>query len=168
MEYSPSNNAYAAPEATLESSFRAGDEISAFPRFSTCWVLLLSIVTLSIYMFYWLYSRTRILNRLMPDSPISVWLYGPTIALVIANFVIGFLDGFYGSVVMLSLLSSLCGMLSTILLIVWVFSFRNRLNRLAGSGKSSACYAGPILTFFLGIWYMSYKINQLIDHRISA
>ncbi|OMH29091.1 DUF4234 domain-containing protein [Motiliproteus sp. MSK22-1] len=170
MEYTDSENAYAAPEATLERSLTGGEQITAFPRFSTWWVLLLSMVTLSIYSLYWIYSRTKILNRLVPENPISFWIYASPILFFIVGIIVNFMIGFYGAEAGsgLTVFSNIVSLVNLIIFIVWAYSFRNRLNRLAGVEKGDKCYAGPILTFFLNSLYMSYKVNQLIDRQREA
>jgi len=64
----------------------------------------------------------------------------------------------------LAVVSSVLSLVSSIMFIVWAFKFRNRLNRVTQSaGKPTWC--GPILTFFLNVLYLNYKINQNIDQR---
>jgi hypothetical protein len=53
-------------------------------------------------------------------------------------------------------------------MLIWAFSFRNRLNILSGEARGSDYWAGPVLTFFLQTLYLSYKVNQLIDRAKNA
>ncbi len=157
------DNPYVAPEAELEVQHAAGD-LSAFTRFSTWAVLGLSIITMGIYSIYWLYSRTQQLNKVSSDR-ISQGFVSAAVVLYVANMALSLVVSFItDGAGVLAVVSSVLSLVSSIMFIVWAFKFRNRLNRVTQSaGKPTWC--GPILTFFLNVLYLNYKINQNIDQR---
>lgn len=164
-------NPYVAPQADLDVPRESGD-ISVFPRFSTWLVLLLSVVTLGIYAFWWIYDRTRKLNTIAEDelpmglvkTYIVLSLLGTFLPFVFAAVMINSAQG--GAFVFVSLLGNLLSFAGFVLLEIWAFQFRNRLNSLTNSqGKET--WAGGVMTFFFTVLYMSYKINQHIDRRSS-
>ena len=65
-------NVYAPPKADLELPRERGAENLDFPRFSTWGVFALAVLTLSFYLIYWLYSRTKIMNHVLPEKNISM------------------------------------------------------------------------------------------------
>ena len=152
-------NPYATPAASVEKPLQSGEEILGFPRFSAWWVLLLSILTLNFYTVYWLYSRTKIINRVLPKDPIYMGMCWTFIAFYMVNIGFAFLEVYYAS--------NLTNVVSTIMMLVWAFSLRNRLNLLAGVKSDSKLRTGPVLTFFLQSIYLAYKINQIHD-RVSG
>lgn len=159
-------NPYSAPEADLVKPLITND-LSVFTRFSTWAVVGLSIITLSIYTIYWLYTRTEKLNSITEDKISKGYMLAAT-AVYILSMILTYapLAVASGSEFMI-LAQPLTSLASAIMILVWVFKFRNRLNRLTQSeGKPTWC--GPILTFFLQSWYLNYKINQNLDIQNST
>ncbi|MBA4503353.1 DUF4234 domain-containing protein [Marinobacterium marinum] len=158
------DNPYAAPEAELEVPKAAGD-LSVFKRFTTWGVFALLIVTFGIYGIYWLYTRTNRLNQIS-DDPISAGFMNITTGCYIGSVIFPFLlmPLPYELMSVLSLLSPVLSLAGMILMVVWVFKFRNRLNRVTQS-KGKPTWCGPILTFFFNVLYLNYKVNQNIDMR---
>lgn len=156
-----SENPYSAPEADLETPVAAHD-LSVFPRFTTWAVFGLSIITLGLYSLYWIYDRSKKLNSITEDK-ISHGFMTATLVVYLASYVLSFaplIMGFGSE--MLAILEPLLSLASFVMMIVWVFMFRNRLNTITQSeGKPTWC--GPILTFFFQVLYLNYKINQHLD-----
>ena len=50
-------------------------------------------------------------------------------------------------------------------MLIWVYTLRNRLNRIIGAQEEDERWIGPVATFFFQILYLQYKINQAIDAR---
>ncbi|MBV0932332.1 DUF4234 domain-containing protein [Marinobacterium weihaiense] len=161
------DNPYVAPEAELEVQHEAGD-LSVFPRFTTWAVFGLTIITLGIYAVYWMYSRTRHLNSITEDR-ISNGFVGAAVGVYIASGVSSIMMGLTDASALsgtMVLIDGLLGLASWILMLVWAFKFRNRLNRVTDS-RGKPTWAGPILTFFFSVFYLSYKVNQHLDIRAS-
>lgn len=153
-------NPYQAPESVVDST-ESGRLSNVFERFTTWAVFGLSIITLGIYSVYWLYSRTRQINEFVPN-PISQGLKYTAIVCfgcsVLANFV-SLVDPAIGGVL------SLIGLIGTVLYIIWAFAMRNRIHAYLGIGPKDPRRLGPILTFFLSVYYLQYKINKFIDQE---
>lgn len=156
-------NPYSAPEADLEKPQQAND-LSVFTRFSTWAVVGLSIITLGFYTIYWLYTRTDKLNSIIEDKISKGYIIATTVVYLLSMF-LSYAPLVIGSTSEVMILAQpLTSLASAIMMIVWVFKFRNRLNRVTHSeGKPTWC--GPILTFFLQTLYLNYKINHNIDMR---
>lgn len=164
-------NPYAAPQADLEVQRDSGD-LSVFPRFSTWWVLLLSIVTLGIYFFWWIYDRTRKLNTIAENkvpmglviSYIIISLSAAFLPPVLISSMLNNPQANVNGILFVSMLGNLLSLASLVLLEVWAFKFRNRLNTLTDSQGQDTWAGGGMTFFFTGI-YLSYKINQHLDRR---
>ncbi|ODC02499.1 hypothetical protein BFW38_02000 [Terasakiispira papahanaumokuakeensis] len=162
-------NPYVAPQADLEVHRDPGD-LSVFPRFSTWLVLLLSIVTLGIYAFWWIYDRTRKLNTISEDklpmglvkTYIIFSVLGTFLPIIFTIVMINSAQS--SSFALVSLLGNLLSFVGFVLLEIWAFQFRNRLNSLTHS-QGQKTWAGGVMTFFFTALYMSYKINQHLDRR---
>jgi len=63
-------NLYAPPAAVLVDYPKGRLRILEIPRFPTWSVLALAVLTLSLYVVYLLYSRTQVLNTVMPERRI--------------------------------------------------------------------------------------------------
>ena len=165
------NNPYSAPDADLavETTGSGVDKVKEFPRFTTWAVVGLSIITLGIYTFYWLWSRTKILNRLLPENKISGWLPITAVLTVIVYYIVAFATPFLASAspelgAALGGLGVIVNIAYIVFFLMWVFGFRKRLNQLSGSNKGDMFWLGGILTFFINVYYFQYKINQMHDH----
>lgn len=159
-------NPYKTPEASLDTA--QGKNLSEiYTRFSAWAVLGLSIITLGIYSVFWLYGRSKAINA-VSDEPIGAAFVNTTIVLFVLsslNTITGFFDIIPPDNVGLVLMSSIISFASSIMIIVWVFKIRDRIHLYSGREKGDSAWAGPILTFFLNILYLQYKINQTIDEE---
>ena len=163
------NNPYSAPDADLavESTGSSIDKVKQFPRFTTWAVVGLTMITLGIYAFYWLYSRTKMLNNLLPENKVAAWLPIGTLVAYVIYFLLSFAPLVMGSPDLMAATAGLSAVFSIVymvLFIIWVYAFRNRLNILSGSNKGDMFWLGGILTFFINVYYFQYKINQMHDH----
>lgn len=158
-------NPYSPPEANLQAD-NTGHKIENFPRFSAWAVFGLTIITLGIYYPYWLFTRTRILNRIH-ENKISCALVNVVIGLFIVNLVLSYISGMNPQDEDLNLSANLINILYAITNLYWVFSFRNRIHQITGADKESGFWLGGILTFFFQVIYLQYKINEYIDTRIT-
>ena len=156
-------NPYAPPEAPVEDPLPPDTSaITAFPRFSAWWVTLLTIITYAIYMTYWMYTRTQVLNRLRPGA-----IPTPLIHLGLGAFFL-YLAASFASIVYpesrdMEMAANVATILSAIILLVWLFWMRSGLNSILGASRGERLWMGPVLTFFLQVIYLQYKINQAID-----
>lgn len=153
-------NPYQAPAAEVVESTKGGLE-GIVPRFSAWGVFGLNLITLLLYGYYWLYSRTRRINEHV-DNPIGQGFMVTTLALCsvgwLSNFVVR-IDPEMGAMM------SVAGFPGGIMALVWSFKLRNRLHQIQGLNKHDQFWAGSVLTFFFTMLYLQYKINQSIDSK---
>jgi len=158
-------NPYAAPQADVElpSSGNAIEIIKSLPRFTTWAVVGLSIITMGVYSIYWLYNRTKKLNAGLPDDKkISK---GIVIGALI-SYIIYMIFSIVAPMVMpeLAAIGGLFAILYFVLFIIWIYKFRGAINTLIATRDRKKGWIGPILTFFINIYYFQYKINQIHDN----
>ena len=156
-------NPYQQPLADLEGEKRGVDAFKAFERFSTWWVFLLGIVTLSFYLPFWMYTRTQVLNRLPGVEPIGDEFVVITVVLYILAEINGLSGLFRPDKGVLDLTSQVVSMASNILFLVWVFKFKNRLNDFLEKNVSGYMPLTSMATFFMQVIYLSFKLNQHLD-----
>lgn len=154
------NNPYSAPEASLDRP-QESQNLAGLKRFSTWGVLGLCIITLGIYSLYWLYSRTNQINNLTDNKIGNNFVIVASI-LYIASTVVAYLPFFGVLNSTLIMVSPFVSIGSMVIFYVWIYKLRNRLNQVTNSA-GQVTWCGPILTFFLTIFYLNYKINQNID-----
>ena len=157
-------NPYAPPKARVDASLDV-TTVQAFPRFSTWGVFLLTFVTVGLYPVYWLYTRTRILNRVLPSNPVPVGLAVAAVIALLASAAASFLNGMYPDHSGVGAMSSVINIVSGIVNLVWVFMFRNRLNQHFVPHEGDRYRLSGVLTFFFTVLYLQYKLNQLIDRE---
>ncbi|WP_428240581.1 DUF4234 domain-containing protein [Gynuella sp.] len=154
---------YKTPSSNLEMQ-ASGEDLQAFGRFSAWGVFFLSLVTLGIYSMYWMFSRTKILNRIS-DQGISSSVIWVTLVAYIINMVLS-----YGGALLLNsqfvvLVQLLAAVTYFIFMLIWIFGFRAEIVRIAQSHGQPDFRANGVLTFFFQTLYMQYKINQFIDRK---
>jgi Domain of unknown function (DUF4234) len=150
-------NPYASPQSNVDIDGVRGSILN-FPRFSAWFVLFLTWLTLGIYQVYWVYTRGRITNRILPGGGVPL---GLTIALVIlfcANLVVSFASGANPENDHLQMLRFLFGVAQWIVHLVWIFTFRDVLREISNKPAVSG-----VMTFFFSQLYFQYKINEFID-----
>ena len=84
------NDIYRPPSAELLGE----GNLKEFQRFSTWYVVGLTIITLTFYLPYWLYTRTSILNELS-ENKISIIFTRFTVSFYVLTFVIVIYMEFY-------------------------------------------------------------------------
>ncbi len=162
-------NPYTPPRAALEhEAHRPPSDIRMFPRFSAWGVFGLAMVTFGIYYTYWLYSRTKILNRLTPADPIPSGLGIAAILLMACTIAFEIARGAYGDDGFIRVVASVASLTSSAANLIWVFMFRNRLNQHSQAQPRRGYWVYGLPTFFLQPLYLQYKINEQIDAQLAA
>lgn len=149
------NNIYESPQSNLIDDKNEGFEI--FTRFSTWYVIGLSIITLSFYIPYWLYTRSRKLNAIATE-PISATFMILSTVIYITSFAVIFIEEFIPKDT--EILFRLFDFIANVLIIVWTFKFRNRMQ---GFALGQGIAVGGVFTFLFQIYYLQYKINQILE-----
>ena len=157
------DNPYQPPKSSLQPPGSAG--IRAFPRLGTLLVVALGILTLGIYLLYWLYTRTRILNSLLPSRPVPAGLINFVLSTYIVVIGLSLVELAYPGNQTIGTVTSLINLVSSIGFLIWVFIFRERLNHFNNAAPGQRYWLGPILTFFFQSMYFQYKINQMLDEQ---
>ena len=145
-----------------DASFNQAPQILAFPRFSTWYVLFLSVITLGVYSVYWMYNRSMILEQIHPREPINKNFMFLSIGVWAFSFILSMLSG-PGPHPYEPSSSFLIQFVSAVLFLAWAFLFHARLNRFLRAAGLPHQTLHPIFTFLFQALYLSYKINQNID-----
>ena len=148
-----------------------------FPRVSPLLTLLWMLLTFTLYLPYWLFTRTRILNRLYPQHPVPVLV--PVLCAVsyAVLFYYSFqlppditLDQLMKDPQYLPFVS--VAALGNLVQLVWIILFCQRLNACVGAMPGQPLYTRYsllVLSNFLivNVVYPQHKINQIItsQHR---
>lgn len=122
------DNPYEAPSTELIENKSSSNTFASFEKFSTWYVFGLAVITLGFYMVYWLFSRTKILNRLRSIEPIGDIFINISILLFFLSFFIAIGKTYTENNSTYLIFSQFISILSNIVFIVWSFKFKNRLN----------------------------------------
>jgi uncharacterized membrane protein len=142
---------------------RYEDSIQVFEKFSTWYVIGLSLITLGLYPVYWLISRSRRLNRLKYIEPVSEAFMQITAAAWVLSYPISIGEIFMRGNATYLIFSQAFEIVTVIVLLVWAFMFRNRLNTFLERSSAKYSRLGPVMTFFFQVFYLSFKVNQNLD-----
>lgn len=151
-----------------------------FPRVQPLLILLFSLASLGLYVPYWLYTRTRILNSLCPQQPVPTVVVALSMgSLLVFAVMLYQLMGQLPAQITLQQLQDHPGfqklmdvaMVINLLQLLWALLFCHRLNlctrALPGDPRySSYFFLALSHILIVNIFYLQYKINQLIDENI--
>ena len=157
---------YRPPDSDVTASNKDEyDNINVFKRANIWLTILLTFITLGLYFLYWLHTRTKKLN-LIVHHQLSAAFTGFAALLYLLTFLLNILQVFVEVTGRLTDLLpyftffQIADLVSSILMLVWIFMFRGRLQE---GFSSQYFHMGLVLTFFFQIFYLQYKINELID-----
>ena len=154
-------NPYAPPRAMIAEPSVPG--YGGFPRISTWWVLPLTIVTFGFYPSYWLYTRIKALNEILPATVISSALPVAGMALNAANIVAALVNGSYPDMSIMPLIAAILQVAFLIVNLVCLFSLRDELENNHSPSADGWHHLSGLATLFFQVFYLNYKLNQRID-----
>ncbi len=141
------------------SSGSVGDRHPELPRTSVLLMILLTLVTLGLYIPYWFLRRRRAFNQLAPEGDrinfLTFAVAGATAIAWVLGFLSGLLIGASAPSTPLEQWTTWIEVGSRILTIILGFQIKsilesNHPERLSAVG-----------TFFLSLFYLQYKINRI-------
>ena len=124
--------------------------------------IIYSVITLTIYLWFWVFSRKKIINQLT-ESKINESLPVLFVITAILSSVLEVYGGTQlngGSAIGLSILLQL---ISTVLMIVIAFQMKKVLKEFSDNNEMKISYNG-FFTFLFNFWYINYKLNENIDY----
>ena len=130
-------------------------------RNHTILFIIYSVITLTIYLWFWVFSRKKIINQLT-ESKINESL--PAF-FVITSILSAFLQG-YGETQFDESAIAVGGFLSfisVVLMVVIAFQMKKVLEEFSVNNEMKISYNG-FLTFLLSFMYINYKLNENIDY----
>ena len=131
-------------------------------RNHTILFIIYSVITLTIYLWFWVFSRKKIINQLT-ESKINESLPVLFVITAILSSVLEVYGGTQlngGSAIGLSLLLQL---ISIVLMIVIAFQMKKVLKEFSDNNEMKISYNG-FFTFLFNFWYINYKLNENIDY----
>jgi uncharacterized membrane protein len=142
---------------------RSANTIQVFEKFSTWYVLGLTFITLGLYSVYWLFSRSRRLNKLKYIEPVSETYMQVTAAAWVLSYPVGIGEIYMQDNASYLLFSRGLEIATAMMILVWAFMFRNRLNTFLEHCSVKTSRLSPVLTFFFNVLYLSFKVNQNLE-----
>ena len=127
-------------------------------RNPTILFIIFSVITLGIYIFYWVFSRNNSLNLISETK-----LNNAVVIIYFISAIGSYLGGFISQDSYLIDFSNLLGFVSFISGIVISFKMKDILKEFSDNNEMNISY-NRFLTFFLNIMYINYKINENIDY----
>ena len=146
-----------------------------FPRLSPLAVVLITVVTLGFYVPYWLYTRTRIIDKMHTGSPIPALFIALCMGGYIALLVLAYhLPTNLSAEQMMQ--SAEFGRLMDIAVVLnliqlcWAFMFLQRINICSGAKPGEPLHGNYFILvlahlIIVNVYYLQYKINQIVDSR---
>lgn len=169
------NDPYQSPVANVDKVQHAGD-FSNMPRLHTLIVVVLAVATFGLYLPYWAITRSGRFNTIYPDGQINLVFTYVVCAVYVLTYVFDLVEvsginldmdaDLWESFDFINMLVYWSGSIG---FLVWVFYFRYKLSLyLAREIKNPFNTPNIILTFFFGVIYLNFKINQTLDDLHQA
>jgi hypothetical protein len=136
-----------------------------FPPLSLLTLVLMSLASLGIYTWWWMYSRSLILNSMLPpeqciDSKFMHLCIGGLAVVLPCSIAAELLPE---NLALVNTASAL-GLALNLMVLFWVFLFRRGISYLLE--KNGSIYQlGIFWTFLFQVFYLQIKINLVCEHR---
>lgn len=152
-------NPYEPPKASVATDPQAPQ----LKKLSVWLMIGLTIVTLGLYLPYWMYTRTKMFNEVIGDEDVNQ---------IFTTFAVGFFLLTYGFDVSESFLDipsnaagifKVLGLASNICVLVWALMFRSALNGYTRAKPRDELWSNGFFTWIFQSFYHQYKINQIVD-----
>ncbi len=147
-------------------------ERPSFRRANLLWMLLLLIFTLGLYMLWWMYRQTLVINSHNQDDAIPTWLVHLTMISVPASMLLRFSYGVElpPEPPIALVLANLVALSS---LVIWLLRVRRGINALSGARMGDPMWISLPLTLLLTLFqlsplYMQHIINRVLEQRGSG
>lgn len=121
----------------------------------------MSLITLTFYFPFWLRKITRVINRLLPLNPIGMWFFPASIILTALNLGMVIPEILTDDNPAVVMASKAINRIDAILVLVWVFKIRNRMNVILGAENRSPLWFNAFWTFIFQIFYLQFRINRI-------
>ncbi|QNM96027.1 DUF4234 domain-containing protein [Chitinimonas koreensis] len=154
-------NPYAATEAAIHDKPR---EL----KYCSVWLMIgLSVVTLSLYLYYWLWTRSAALAEIAPDARMVFHLARAIVILQVV-LVLAYLLASVGVLPVSLQQIDTVGTLGNLLWLGWTLAFRGGFNRLTRAGSSDRLWNNLFFALVFSMFYHQYKANQYLRSRDPA
>jgi hypothetical protein len=130
---------------------------------SVFWFVVLSFITLGFYMVHWFYKNKDAFNKLKSKVKIEAWHLHALLVAFVLYWVFVALNGFqlsYGAGGLYNTLGQLFDLITGVILIVYVFRIR-----LMMTDNFKGLNMHWFWTLIFNVFYVQYKINQLVDSK---
>ena len=133
-------------------------------RFSTqsVWRMIgLSLVTLAFYFPFWMRKTSRVVNALLPSNTIGTWFFPVSIILSALNFGMVIPEILTDDNPTVMMVGKVLSRSNNILIVVWIFKIRNRINVILESEKETPLWFNEFWTLLFGMFYIQFRINKI-------
>ena len=137
------------------------ENIAHFTSQSVWGMIGLTIVTLTFYFPFWLRKTSRIVNDLLPTNRIGAGFFPISIMLTIINFGMVIPEIMSNDDQTVVMMSKLVNLLDVLVILVWSFKIRNRINMILEAENPSRLWFNAVWTFLFQLFYIQFRINRI-------
>jgi hypothetical protein len=136
-----------------------------FPPLGLLQLIVFALATLGIYTWWWMYSRSMILNEMLPpERRINAGFMRLCMSGFAATLMLALAAGFQPENIALESTVNILSMALNIMVIAWVLYFRRAANHLLGE-TPTPYHLNLFWTLLFQVFYMQYKINLIHSHN---
>ena len=138
----------------------AQPNLAIFPRQSAWRLIVIVLGSLGCYTPLWLWASSRALDRNLPGRRIASWYFPVSAGLTCASLALVLAELRFPDTPTLHAVTRAAIYITLLLLLVWTFKVRNRVNLLLRSTKRSPFWLHGFWTATFGVVYIQKQIND--------
>jgi hypothetical protein len=138
----------------------AQPNLAIFPRQSVWRLIVIVLGSLGCCIALWLWASSRALDRNLPGRRIASWYSPVSAGLTCASLALVLAELRFPDAATLHVVTRIAIYLTFLLLLIWTFKVRNRVNLLLRSTRRSPFWLHGFWTATLGVVYIQKQINE--------
>lgn len=141
---------------------------NALKRVGVIKMLFLTLITLGLYLPYWIITRSRQIVDLTQGSELAVWLSYFVAVFFCMNYSPLLTKDIWSPLEPYNITLHVFSQLSSVCIIIWTIWLRGRWNEITGASKGGRLWSNLFFAVFFYAFYHQYKINQYLDAIASG
>ena len=137
------------------------ENIDHFSAQSVWGMIGLTLITLTFYFPFWLRKTSHVVNHLLPTNRIGTWFFPVSIILTALNFGMVIPEILTDDNHTVMMVSKLVNRVDAVLVLVWAFKIRNRMNMILEAEKKTPLWFNAFWTLLFQMFYIQFRINKI-------
>ena len=126
-------------------------------------MIFLTIITVGLYVPYWMYTRTKMLNLANEEESVSKFFTILAVSLLVLTYGFDVGSEFIKPEPGVAGIFKFIGIASNLCALFWALMFRSGLNSYTRAKKGDDLWSNGFFTWLFQAFYHQYKINKILE-----